>query len=83
MIKKINDLKIWAQDSFWRTFLAAIPLGTVLAVIIFLCWAGLHLAFPESIRSAAEADWILEWIISVVLCAGLLSRPTREKKNNK
>ena len=83
MNKKLNELKNWAHDSFWRTMLAAIPLGTVFTAIFFLCWAGLHLGFPESIRSAAEADWIFEWILFVVIAAGLVSTPTREKKNKK
>ena len=83
MNKKLNKLKNWAHDSFWRTMLAAIPLGTVFTAIFFLCWAGLHLAFPESIRSAAEADWIFEWILFVVIAVGLVSTPTREKKNKK
>ncbi|MDY3080281.1 MAG: hypothetical protein SOR56_08805 [Oscillospiraceae bacterium] len=83
MNKKLNELKNWAHDSLWRTMLVAIPLGTVYMAIFFLFWAGLHLAFPESIRSVAEADWIFEWILFVVIAVGLVSTPTREKKNKK
>ncbi len=83
MNKKLNELKNWAHDSFWRTMLAAIPLGTVFTVIFFLCWAGLHLAFPESIRSVAVMDWICEWVVFIGLSVAIVSTPAREKKNKK
>ena len=83
MSKKLNELKIWAHDSFWRTMLAAIPLGAVFTVIFFLYWAGLHLAFPDSIRSAAEMNWVLQWIIFVGGWVVIVSTPAREKKNKK
>lgn len=83
MNKKLNELKNWAHDSLWRTMLVAIPLGTVYMAIFFLCWAGLHLAFPESIRSLADVDWLSKWILFVVIGVGFVSIPTREKKNKK
>lgn len=80
MIKKLNELQNWAHDSFWKTMLAGIVLGTVFAAIFLLCWAGLHLAFPESIRSAGVVGRLCAWAAFVGGSAVMVATPIREKK---